>query len=334
MRTMRFSPIPVAALAALACACASPAHPAQFGADVVPSHNARTATPNCNAATTGSNTHGIYVVDYSDNRVIILDICANGVASPIGWIRGGDTGLFGPTGIGLDSLDDIYVANQLGNSITEYAPGATGDAAPIATLAGPHTHLAAPLRLEEHTRRTYITQHDRVLVFGRGAHGDVPPIWEIAGSNTGLTDAQDIATDAFGRMYVTNLTSNSVLVFGPTAKGNVAPQFVYAGSQTGLNGPTGVTLDKSGNVYVANRNGGDVLIFGPPGENGNAPPIGSFVTDAPRDLCIDRLGAVYVLDVLDRTISVYTGSGTNWTRTRKITGIAGGAWSPDEFTVH
>lgn len=287
----------------------------------------------CGASQQSGSLHGIYVADYSDNRIDVLEICANGVTTPMRLIRGGDTGLFGPVGVALDPSGDLFVANDLAGSITEYAPGASGDAPPIATIAGSNTGILTPRRLADFKGRSYVTEPDRVLVFGLHANGNVPPIRTIAGPNTGLTDAQDVATDATGRIYVTDAAASAVFVFGANAKGNVAPQFVYAGDETGLNAPTGVTLDKSGNVFVANRGGGNVLGFGPPGTSGNTPPMATFTTASPRDICVDKTGSVYVLDVLDRTITVYRGSGSTWTMVRKITGLVGGAWSPDEFTL-
>ena len=58
---------------------------------------------------------------------------------------GASTGLNGPTGIALDAAGNLYVANTLGNSITVYAPGASGDAAPVATISGGHTGLNGPI---------------------------------------------------------------------------------------------------------------------------------------------------------------------------------------------
>jgi len=59
-------------------------------------------------------------------------------------IAGVNTGLF-PTGIALDGAGNIYVANQ--GSITVYAAGASGNATPIATIAGVNTGLNVPVRL-------------------------------------------------------------------------------------------------------------------------------------------------------------------------------------------
>ena len=322
-----------AGAALIIAGCASSLQPSPGVASRGAMHSVTPDSSTCGSSQQSGTLHGIYVADYSDNRIDVLEICANGVTTPMWLIRGGDTGIFGPVGVALDPSGDLFVANDLAGSITEYAPSASGDAPPIASIAGSNTGIVSPRRLADFRGKSYLTQPDKVLVFGSHANGNVPPIRTIAGPNTGLTDAQDVATDAAGRIYVADRAANAVFVFGAYANGNVAPKFAYAGDETGLNAPTGVTLDKTGNVYVANRGGGNVLVFGPPGSSGNTPPTATFTAASPRDICVDKTGSVYVLDVLDRTISVYRGSGSTWTMVRQITGLVGGAWSPDEFTL-
>lgn len=69
---------------------------------------------------------------------------------PLRKIEGPHTGINGPLGIAVDTDGTIYVANNNSNSITVYAPQASGDAAPIRTIAGPQTGLNSPRRLVLH----------------------------------------------------------------------------------------------------------------------------------------------------------------------------------------
>ena len=48
------------------------------------------------------------------------------------------TGLGGGVfGIAVDAAGDVYASNHYLNSVTEYAPGANGNVAPIATWPAP-----------------------------------------------------------------------------------------------------------------------------------------------------------------------------------------------------
>ena len=51
-----------------------------------------------------------------------------------------------PEGVDVDSQGNIYVANGQGG-VTEYAPGATGNAAPIADIQGSATLLLGAVKL-------------------------------------------------------------------------------------------------------------------------------------------------------------------------------------------
>src|SRR5208282_211668 len=76
--------------------------------------------------------------------VTIYGAGSSGNVAPLETIMGSNTGLNVPQGITLDSAGNIYVANQIGNTVTVYPPfGSTFvgtlNLAPIATVnaAGP-----------------------------------------------------------------------------------------------------------------------------------------------------------------------------------------------------
>lgn len=156
----------------------------------------------------------------------------------------------------------LYVSNFENNSITLYAPGANGNASPIATISGPNTQLNGPLQMVvDVSGRLYVNNsaNDSITVYPPGANGNVTPIATIAGSNTGLRGPQGLAIDANGTLYVSNfgvlpgnLPANSITVYAPGASGNVAPIATIGGPNTGLRRPSAVALDASGRIYVAN----------------------------------------------------------------------------------
>ena len=208
---------------------------------------------------------------------------SNGDAGPATDLTGSSTGLGHPSGIALASSGDYYVCNsQAGSpytSITQYAAGSSGNAAPIATIRGPSTTLSFPADVAlDASAYVYVTNGYAssgggwVAVFSPNSNGNVAPARLIRGSATGLSGPAGIALDASGNAYVSNHGSNSISVFASGANGNVAPIRAIAGSNTGLNAPTGIAVDSNGYVYVANSGTPSVTVYAA-GATGNVVPI-------------------------------------------------------------
>jgi hypothetical protein len=107
--------------------------------------------------------------------------------TPVATISGATTGINQPTGIAIDSSDNIYVSDQHSTVCTPNCPA--------------------------------------ILIFAKGANGGVAPTRYIAGSNTLLTAPTDVKVDKNGYIYVSDEASGLgvIYVFASTAKGNVAP---------------------------------------------------------------------------------------------------------------
>jgi hypothetical protein len=138
-----------------------------------------------------------------------------------------------------------------------------------------------------------------VLVFAPGSCGDVAPVEEIVGSNTGFNLLDGVGTDAAGTIYADSSNDDSVQVFPAGANGNVAPEYTISGSNTGLNYPDDVIVGFNGELYVTNGYSG-LTVFAP-GAKGNATPIEAIVgsnTDfgAPDDMAVDTAGNMFVTD--------------------------------------
>jgi sugar lactone lactonase YvrE len=199
-------------------------------------------------ATSGSAADG-------QNHVVIYSRVANGNAIPIATIAGTDTGLLGPVAVTLDASGKIYVANffnpprgAAASSITIYPPGGSGDARPVATIAGPQTGITSASAIAvDSAGAIYVANvSGSVVIFPPGASGNIPPQRSISGSNTGLTGPNGIAVDAAGNIYVSNYANGgeagSIVVFPPGANGNVAPSAIISGDKTELNGPTSLII--------------------------------------------------------------------------------------------
>jgi 6-phosphogluconolactonase (cycloisomerase 2 family) len=200
------------------------------------------------------------------DRVTVYAAGASGNATPIQTISGSNTGLSDIYGIALDAAGDIYVASAAQNgpgaqSVNVFAPGATGNVAPMRTISGAATLLSEPIGVAvDPTGNLYVVNQagsgTAVDVFAPNANGNVPPIQTIAGSNTGLNaSAYGVAwhhgPPAVGRIYVTE-ASPAVAIFRANQTGNVTPAKTISGALTDLDGPIGIAVGGAGRIYVTN----------------------------------------------------------------------------------
>src|SRR5277367_719815 len=117
-------------------------------------------------------------------------------------------------------------------------------AALLLVMIGPVVGAAAG------TKDTTIFVSDlfNVTAYPAGGKGAVAPI----AVTTDMVSPSGIATDASGRIYVTNGLTNTVTVYAANANGNVPPIAVIGGSNTRLANPTAIALDAGGKIYVLN----------------------------------------------------------------------------------
>lgn len=125
--------------------------------------------------------------------VTVYDAGANGNAMPRATITGGSTGLFNPLGISVDAAGTIYVANygntdqgpsNAGTSVTIYAAGSSGNAAPTRMIIGT---MAEPTGMAiDATGMLYVANFffDFLTVYAAGATGLAIPVASISGPST------------------------------------------------------------------------------------------------------------------------------------------------------
>jgi len=94
----------------------------------------------------------------------------------------------------------------------------------------------------------FVANQFEVTAYPASSSGDVAPI----AVTTDMASPSGIATDATGRIYVTNGLTNTVTVYAANANGNVPPIAVIGGSNTRLANPTAIALDAGGKIYVLN----------------------------------------------------------------------------------
>jgi hypothetical protein len=245
-------------------------------------------------------TRKIYVAsgfEYGSQSLVVYAAGANGNAPPLRTIAGPDTGLDTPDGVAVGADGVVYVANNSSSgegfgSVTEYAVGVDGDAAPLRTIAGYQTGVIAPTGLAlDSTGLLYVLnktseigdEGPSITVFRHGAKGDAKPVRTITGSATELASVTGIAVDGAGKIYVSEFDgvygsgSASVLVFAAGAHGDAAPVGIIGGTNAKLFATDGVGVDSTGNVYVSNLgggrgNGGSVSVYAS-GAYGDQAPI-------------------------------------------------------------
>jgi hypothetical protein len=106
---------------------------------------------------------------------------------PTATISGGASGIGSPTGLAIDTNDNIYVSDQASTVCTPACPA--------------------------------------ILIFAAGSNGAAAPMGHISGSNTGLVAPTDVKVDANFNIYVADEKAGSgvVYVFAKGSTGNVAP---------------------------------------------------------------------------------------------------------------
>ncbi len=174
----------------------------------------------------------------------------------------------------------IYVS-QAANQVLVFAPDATGNAAPIRTIAGANTGLALPIGVAlDASGNLYVANRmgAGVTVYPPGASGDVAPLRTLTAS--GMQAAEGIAMGKNGDVFVSTCPSCGNSGGGQVAVFHFPPgaaqsDYSIAGQNTGFSDPGSIALDPDQDLVVGNSFGGTVATFAP-GATGDATPIRSF----------------------------------------------------------
>lgn len=106
---------------------------------------------------------------------------AKGDAPPLRVIQGSKTQLNWPTGIAVDpEHNELFVANDGGNSVLVFSASANGDVAPIRVLKGPKSMVSNPtgVYLDAKNHELWVASfgNHTAGVYDPNASGDTPPI--------------------------------------------------------------------------------------------------------------------------------------------------------------
>ena len=119
--------------------------------------------------------------------ITIHAIDADGDRPPLRTIVGPNTQLNWPTGVVFDpKRDEIYVANDAGDSILVFSAAASGNAAPTRVMKGPKTQIKHPtgVALDMQNDELWVANYGNhsATVYKAGADGDIAPLRVIRSS--------------------------------------------------------------------------------------------------------------------------------------------------------
>ena len=250
----------------------------------------------------------VYVADTYNNS--IRKITPAGVVTTLaGGTSGGADGtgsaaqFRGPTGVAVDSSDNVYVADKSNHTIRKITPSGV-----VTTLAG----------LAEYRGNADGT-------------GSVARFWYPTG----------VAVDDQDHIYVADTSNDAIRKITPggvvaTLAGGTGGSADGVGTSAQFSDPTGVAVDGAGNVYVADyynstirkvTAGGTVTtVAGLAEVTGSADGTGSNARfHYPSDVAVDEMGVVYVADVANQLIRRVATNGSVTT----LAGLAGVSGAAD-----
>ena len=324
-----------------------------------PSTIARFNDP-CGVAVDGAG--NLYVTDDS----VIRKVTASGdvttlAGGPMSFQRGSadgtgaDARFYLPTGVAVDSVGNLYIADSLNHTIRKItATGVVRTLAGAAGMPGNADGAGSAARFDQ-PRSTAIDGVGNIYVADSFNHtirkvtaagvvttlagtASTPGSADGTGTAASFNTPTGVTVDGAGNIYVADQANHTIRKVSTTGVvTTLAGAAGMLGREDGTgNGarfyePTGVAVDSAGNLYVADQVNESIRKVTPAGVvttlagnggygwsdgTGNAARF-----DGPTGVAVDSLGNVYVADSANYTIRKVTATGV-------VTTFAGAAWRP------
>ena len=284
----------------------------------------------------------IYIADELNNRIRKV---SNGAITTVagGGTTLGDNGLAtaaqlnAPAGVAVDSLGNLYIADESNNRIRKVTNGVITTVAGGGSSLGDNgpaisAHLNGPAGVAvDSAGNVYIadTNNSRIrqvttgvitTVAGNGTAG-------FSGDNGPATSAElsypsGVAVDLIGNIYVADTDNGRVR--------KVADGVITSASIAYLAGSSGIAVDSAGNVYVADKIGSSILKVtngmittvagnGTLGFSGDNGPAIDAELSLPSGVAVDSAGDIFIADsennrirkVTNGVITTVAGDGAN-----------------------
>ena len=244
----------------------------------------------------------VYIADTGNNVIVkvtpsgVLSVIAGGGATPPSTsVTATTVQLSSPSGVAVDALGNVYIADTGNNLIEKVTPLGS-----LSVIAGGGATTPAPLVPAGLATAAQLSSPHGVAV---DAQGNV----YIADTGNNLVEEVDLAT---GNLYV--LAGGGTT--SPMATQLAQDWDTHSGLATNvaLSGPKGVAVDGSGVVYVADT-GNNIIgriacaIFNVVAGGGTSSPMTAGPAtatrlNAPQGIAIDLSGSMYVTDTANNVV--------------------------------
>ncbi|MBI4885299.1 MAG: hypothetical protein HY826_14725 [Actinobacteria bacterium] len=313
-------------------------------------------TANAGSACTVNGLAGVIVNGFDhDHNVsskcftsLVGTLAGSGAASSVDG-AGLNATFNGPTGVAVDTVGNIYVADTVGNKIRKIT--VTGVVTTFASsMSGPQGVAVDTIG------NVYVanTSADMILkitpagvvstLAGSGASGSA----DGPGISAQFNLPYGLAVDIAGNVYVADIGNNRIRKITPagvvtTLAGSTAGFVDATGGAAQFNQPSGVAVDAAGNVYVADFVNNRIRKITPGGVVSTLAGSGSAgVTDAtgvaaqfngPFGVAIDGDGNIFVSDTNNNRIRKVTAAGVVTTVAGRNLGYTDTVGSDAQFNV-
>ncbi|MGP8207758.1 MAG: NHL repeat-containing protein [Acidimicrobiales bacterium] len=262
------------------------------------------------------------VIEYTPGQLVTGSPEPHATISPHAASAGLSASLSGPRDLVFGASGALWVADEEGDDLVEYAPDqlVSGSPAPRATISsGPSNGLSVPLGLAfDASGDLWVTNEeaDDLVEYtpDQLESGSPSPRVTVSGSSGGFDWPLGDAFDSSGDLWVANYSTNSLVEFAPRqlTTGSPAPTAVISSDTSGtsgtsdsLDGPDGLAFDASGDLWVANYDevtGANSLVEFAPSQLTTGSPAPTAVIssdtsgslDEPEGLAFDSSGDLWV----------------------------------------
>jgi sugar lactone lactonase YvrE len=290
----------------------------------------------------------VYVADYENNSIRkitpagVVTILAGGSAGEGGIAEGTGTEarFYNPSGIAVDSLGIIFVADTSNHRIRKVTAAGVvttfaGSVAGYLDDTGTAAQFSSPRGIAiDSSDNIYVIDDNRRIrkitpagvvttLAGNGSLGSI----DGTATEASFRWPRDVAVDSSGNVYVADTENHKIRKVTPAGDVSTLAGSQYIGDTngTGINAsfkyPEGIAVDTSGNIYVADTANYKIRKITPAGEvttlaggaghglsgYGSTDGTGAEASfNYPRGLDIDSSGNIYIADTANHKIRKIT----------------------------